>query len=1177
MAERLTEQQRQAVENRGGRLLVSAAAGSGKTKVLVDRLMGYLTDPVDPANLDDFLIITYTKAAAAELRGKIGAKLSERIAREPGNRHLQRQMQRLYLAKISTVHAFCADVLRDYAYCLDLPADFRVGDENECRELRQNAMEQVLEQAYSHAGESPAFCAFVDSQGLGRDDRLVPEILLKVYDSARCHMDPEAWLESCREQTAGSRWEDAAQTPWGAYLMQWLFSYLDLQIQAMEHCGERLAETAGLEKAAALVKENVQMLRRLRACDSWQALCGFGPLKFGTLRLPVKNNPDPQLTDVVKQVRNGCKEGLEKRMRPIYDSNEEIHRDMEQTAAAVEGMLELVRAFDRVYSGAKRSRRILDFSDLEHRMLDLLLGRARSGPTQAASEIGARFREVLVDEYQDSNAVQDAIFTALTRQRGNCFMVGDVKQSIYQFRLADPSIFLEKYRSFVPAEEALPGQGRKVLLSRNFRSGKAVLEAVNDVFRLCMSPQVGGLDYTDAEALRVGEGLPWPELGEPEVELHVIDARHDSRQEEAAFVAERICRLLDGTHMVRQGESLRPIVPEDIAVLVRSAKTSAPALQRALSARGIRVASGGGVNLLETQEVGTARAFLQTIANPRQDIPLLAVLASPLFGFTADELASLRCGGKNRCVYQSVLEAEGEKWRKFRDVLAALRREARSKRLPELLESALRLTRMEGVYGAMEGGAERVENLRAFYQTAADFDASGGRDLNQFLDYLTGMEEKGLNTAEGNGAAGCVRIVTIHKSKGLEFPVVVLCGLAREFNQESQRAQVLCDRELGLGLCAVDETARTRYPTLPKRAIAAKMGTEGLSEELRVLYVAMTRAKDRLIMTFSRENMAQRLAALAGRMALGGERLLAQEALCPGDWILMAAMRRTEAGELFAVSGHPHESRVSEIPWLIRLHEGGEVPSGAPAQTPNPAEGEQPSLSPETEARLRRMLAFRYGHLPATRTPSKQTATQRKGREKDREAAEYAPAPRESRQDWRTPGLRQGASGKEFGIAMHGAMQMLRFDACGDLQGIEQELMRLAEKRLLTREQCALVDRQMLADFFASEMGLRLRKGGNVLREFKFSLLDDAGAYGPGLEGEQVLLQGVVDCALVEADGITVLDFKTDRVTEATLEERAKQYAPQVGVYAQALERIFRLPVKRRCLYFFRMNRLVEL
>ena len=1163
MAEKLTPQQQLAVNDRGGKLLVSAAAGSGKTKVLVDRLLKYITDSNSPANIDEFLIITYTKAAAAELRGKIAGKLSEHIAMDPGNRHLQRQVQRLFLTKISTVHAFCADILREYAYRLDIPGDFRVADENECMQLRAYAMEQTLAHAYESVESDPDVQAFVDTQGLGRSDALVPQIIEAVYDSAACHLDPQQWMDDCVANADAAQAEDAAQTLWGRCLMEELFSYLDRQIVAMNRCAAAVDPIPGLEKPAALLRDTVLQLQHLRQSRTWDDVAARKHIDYGRLTFPKKADV-PEVTAPVKAVRKACKEGLEKKLQAFSDSSAQVLEDLRRSAAAARGLMVLVEAFKENYDRLKRGRRVLDFSDLEHKTLDLLLGKRRSASTAAAAEIGERFREIMVDEYQDSNTVQDAIFASLTGKKQNLFMVGDVKQSIYQFRLADPHIFLEKYEAYMPAEDALPGQGRKVLLSSNFRSGGGVIDAVNDVFGDCMSQEVGGLAYGEAEALR--EGIPHIPLHEPEVELHGILVAEDTYREEAAFVAERISQLLDGTHYVRQGDDLRPITEEDIVILLRSPGSVGMDFQDALEARGIRCSSGSGMDLLLTEEVCTLRSILQIISNPRQDIPLLAALASPVFGFSADDLALVRMADRNGSIYDALCAGDDPKSRQFLQMLNTLRQAAAMATLPELLERIFYLTRLDSVYAAMPGGAIRKTNLQEFYQLAADFGNAGSRDLDQFLEHLEMMEERGLVSVQ-DSAGGCVTIMSIHKSKGLEFPVVFLCGLSRRFNRESMREQVLCHKALGLGLSCVDIKNRVRYPTVSKHAIAAKIASESLSEEMRVLYVAMTRARDRLIMTYASANLPGEISDLVLRMGICQKELITSDVSCPGQWVLYSALKRTEAGEFFALGGRPTETFVRSSPWKIAVHE---VVASDAVDIPE-EEDAAPVLPGQVLASMKEAISFRYAHTAATVTPSKQTATQRKGRMKDQEAAESAPLPRPITRNWRK--LSTSASrGREYGSAVHAVLQYIRYEACKDTACVEQELQRLVEERFITAQQAELVSCEKLARFFATELGEKLRAGENVLREFKFSILDDAGEYAAGLSGEQVLLQGVVDCALIEPDGITVVDFKTDYVTEETVAQITEKYIPQVQTYADALSRIFELPVKTKALYFFHLD-----
>ena len=1168
MAEQLTPQQAMAVNDRGGNLLVSAAAGSGKTKVLVDRLMSYLTDPRDPANIDEFLMITYTKAAASELRGKIAAKLSERIAQEPENRHLQQQLQRLYMTTISTVHAFCGEVLRQNAYRLDLSADFRTAEENECAQIRDSVMQQLLENAYDTAGEDPDFCALVDTQGIGRDDRQLPQVLLKVYDSARCHLNPNAWLERCMEDGSPEGLTDASQTRWGRFLMDELFAYLDLQIVAMERCQSLATDAPGGESVAAFLNETLQQLRFLRQSETWDQIVARRDIEYGTLRFK-KDFTDEDLKDRIKVIRDGCKEGLKKALRPFADSSEQVLSDMDSTAAAVRGMVRLVQRFEQEYDLVKRRRRILDFSDLEHRTLDLLLGKHRTGPTAMAREIGRRYREVMVDEYQDSNAVQDAIYAALTAEKHSCFMVGDVKQSIYQFRLADPGIFLEKYASFKVAEQANAGEDRKVMLSRNFRSGGAVLSATNCVFERCMSPEVGGLYYGADEALY--EGIPHDPLGEAEVEFHGIEIRENTYPEEAAYVARRIKQLLDGTHMVRDKNGLRPIRPEDIMILLRSPNSVGEYFRLALEREGIPCAGTGGGDLLQTQEICVLRSVLQAIHNPRLDIPLLAAMASPVFGFTADDLAAMRSGKRGCSVYDALRQSEEPKAVEFIRLLQKLRQEARMENLSRVLEMVFNETRIDSIYAAMPDGAMREANLRTFYQMAAGMEAGGQMDLGRFLEYLDVMEEKGLITAADGGNAGCVGMMSIHKSKGLEFPVVFLCGLGRQFNQESKRAAVLCHKELGIGILAADSQRRVRYPTVARRAISAKISADSLSEEMRVLYVAMTRARDRLIMTYSSNDLQKEVSDLVIRSDMDCLNLSIREVTSPGEWVLLSALHRKEAYELFALASRPDQAKEYQHPWKIVV---AEAPEDEALQG---ILQEEVALQDEVVDDLELGLSFRYPYTAATQAPSKQTATERKGEETNQQASNQPTERKSHHRSWRKPSFASHeVSGKLRGSATHLALQYLRFENCGDQQAVEAEVQRLVAEGFLTEQMGAMVECHRLTRFFQTDIGKRLRTSENVLREFKFSILDDGAAYDPQLEGEKILLQGVVDCALMDDDGIVVMDFKTDRVTEETISEAAQRYRPQVEAYAEALSRIFEKKVKAKMLYFFQMDRFVE-
>jgi len=1167
MGEKLTPQQKMAVENRGGKLLVSAAAGSGKTKVLVDRLMSYLTDPLVPANMDDFLIITYTKAAAAELRSKISDKLTAYITEHPENRHMQQQIQRLHLAKISTVHAFCADILREYAYRLDISADFRIAEESECQEMMHVVLQQLLDDAYTEKIEDEAFRCFVDTQGLGRDDRQVPEIILQIYSSALCHLDPNGWLEWCLESANVEGMQDAGETVWGSYLIDDLHEYLTLQIDSLDRCIKEAEDVPGLEKPSALLSATVQSLKSLRSCNTWDAIAKHPSIEFGTLTFK-KEHKGTQLAERIKAVRNACKEGLPKKLRSFSDTSETVLLHLRESALASKGLVDLVKDFRTRYDKLKQVRRVLDFSDIEQKMLDLLLGRGRASITVTAEEIGTRFREIMVDEYQDSNEVQDAIFSALTQKRKNCFMVGDVKQSIYQFRLADPSIFLKKYDAFIPAETAQTGEGRKVLLSSNFRSSGGVISAVNDVFSECMSRRVGGLHYGEAEMLR--EGIPHIPLPEKEVSLYAINVKEDTYQEESSFVAKKIQELLDGTHLIRQDDTLRPITADDIVILLRSPGSVGGEFRYALETVGIPCTMGTDTDLLQAPEIETLRAILQIIHNPLQDIPLIAALTSPVFGFTADDLAKIR--GKNRYAsfYKALENDLNEKADAFLSVLSGLRQDARFLTVTQLVHQIFLRTSMLSIYGAMENGEELIRNLQSFCQIAADYESTGRKDLSYFLEHLTAMEEKGLSIASAV-PAGSVRIMSIHKSKGLEFPVVFLCGLSRTFNMADIQKQVLCHKELGLGLTHTNTAQRVRFPTIAKRAISAKISAETISEELRVLYVAMTRARDRLIMTYAASRLEDRLNEIVYRLDYSSRELLTAYVNCPGSWILMTALQRTEAGELFHLSDKPDNTCIRDDPWSIHVVEAGEI-IGEVFSDHSAAE----PLSPEIIEKMRYGLSFQYPHQQATGIPSKLTATQLKGRFKDQEAAEFTDDAQKRTLNFRIPASHKSSTkGTEYGNALHAVMQYLNFCKCTSIKDIRSDIKRITSSGLITTEQAEIVDVEKILRFFQTELGVKLRSGTEVLREFKFSILEEASDYYSGVSDDTILLQGVVDCALIEKEGITILDFKTDFITDANLDEKVNVYDTQVKTYAKALSRIYQKPVVASYIYFFSSEQLI--
>ena len=550
---------------------------------------------------------------------------------------------------------------------------------------------------------------------------------------------------------------------------------------------------------------------------------------------------------------------------------------------------------------------------------------------------------------------------------------------------------------------------------------------------------------------------------------------------------------------------------------------------------------------------------------------MLSVLMSPVFAFSANEMASMRSEDHFSCIYELLQNDQGEKARAFLATLTQLRQDARRYSLSELIQRIFLQTDMDSIYSAMPNGSLKEANLQAFYQIAADFEASSKRDLNQFLSYLDTVEEKGLRYGANEKVPGAVTIMSVHTSKGLEFPVVILASLSRRFNLENARSQILCDKDLGIGMCCADPKLRVRYSNIARRAIARKIVSDSISEEMRVLYVAMTRARDRLIMTYAVNNLQKDLQEMVAGVDMYDPLLCNGYVNCSGAWVMQSALRKTEAGELFALGGYPGNVTVQDSPWKISVV--NQISTQTPLQTPRE---EKSVITFDYVEKIRQSLSYVYPYAESVTTPSKFTATQLKGRNKDREAAENADERRPFHRNFRKASFSASQmNAQTYGNTIHTVMQYLNFAVCDDALAIQKELNRLVAEQFITGEQAKAVDPAIIERLFDTELGSKLRYAQSLLREFKFTILDDASKYVDGLENEQILLQGVIDCAIIETDGITLIDFKTDRVTDDSVEMVSQGYYGQVRAYSDALKRIYQLPIKSAWLYYFRLNRFV--
>ncbi len=1182
MAFPLTDEQRRAVENRGGALLVSAAAGSGKTRVLVERLLDRVSNGAD---IDRFLVITYTKAAAAELRGRIAKELNERLAEDPGDRHLCRQATLIYRTQISTVHSFCANLLREHAAALDLDPDFRLCDEGEAAVLMDQVLGRVMEKRYEDIDPAGDFAQLVDTMSAGRDDRRLMQIVLDVFRRIQSHPDPEAWLSEQEQVWQLDDVSDIAQTPWGRLLMEQAHEQAEYNLGRLQ----RALQWADMDAVLSMnygdsIRASITATQKLLAADSWDGMCAALPVPFPAAGRK-RGVEDEAAAARAKNLRERAKTQLNKLGEWFAEDSASLLTDLELARPAVRGLMALVRDFGRAFAEEKRRRGLLDFADLEHMAVRLLVDDA-GRPTEVARTCSARFDEVMVDEFQDTNRVQTAIFDAVSDGGKTLFMVGDVKQSIYRFRLADPTIFLERYRDYAPADLAADGQGRKLVLSRNFRSRPQVLEGVNDLFRDIMSTQLGEMEYTDDQALVPGRKADEP--GDWAVELDVVltdsdedgeDERTDKNLLEARNAARRIRQLLDQMQ-IPEGEGTRPLRPEDVMILMRSPGPVLHHYIRALEEQGIAWSADTGEDFFSFTEVNVALSLLRVVDNPRQDVALISTLRSPVYGFTADRLAQLR--SESRGDFFTAVEeaaARGEQdCVDFIRELDQLRTGAADRTCSQMIWHIYERTNLLGLFSAMPEGEQRRGHLLSLYELARQQEGAGCRTLFDFLLRLDRLRDSGQNVFKGSAPneSGGVRILTIHRSKGLEAPVVLVCGLGRQFNRTDLHNPVLFHQKLGIGLRYVDRERNIELDTLSRHAVARVLDNEMLAEELRLLYVAMTRARDKLVLSVSGAKLDKALADAWEELDNPVPPQLLAGCSNVGLWVLMSVMTRRCGQPLRRLAGiDTFVDRDYTIPWDVHVIEGESL-SGARRVSAKDQRQEQ-ALD---EGALRAGFEWNYAHQLAGNTPSKLTATQLKGRMLDREANEEGAQQEKTTSSAplyrpRFAAEKLGLTPAQRGTATHLVMQYLDFAHCGSPEQIAAQIAKLVEGEFITEQEGQVVDPSRLGAFFQTPLGRQLTQS-EVTREFKFSMLADAGDYYPGLAGEELLLQGVVDCWFETDEGITVVDFKSDWVSEQTIAQRAQQYKPQLDTYARALHAITGRPVTRRVLWFFALNRAVE-
>lgn len=1180
MGVKWTTDQQHAIECCKGSVLVSAAAGSGKTAVLVERVIRRLTDKDNPCSAEDLLIVTFTRAATAQMREKIGAAILKRLSEDPTDRHLRRQYMLLPFAKICTIDSFCNDLVRENFHALGISPDYSLLDNETAVIMKNDVCKAMLERAYEEDSDG-SFSGLSDMMSSGSSDEDFAKLIIKMYDISTAYPFPDLWLDSLIEEYSQP---DINKSCWGGIIKKYVCDMLDYCVSSSNDMMAAMESDSIVADAyGAAVQSDINMYAELRekVNRDWdEALEAFNTVKYmGLGRVP--KGYESETKNAVMTARKKLKDLLKKVPNIMCVSSGEHSEDVRLMRGPVTKLIELVKQFDREYSAEKDKMNSADFSDILHRALNLLAVSDGSGgyiKTDLARELSSHYVEILVDEYQDINEAQDMIFKAISADENNLFTVGDVKQSIYRFRQAMPEIFLRRRSTTHSFESGKYPLG--ITLGSNFRSRVGVTSCVNYIFRQLMSTEAGELEYDDSEALNAA--AKYPERDTPDCELHVVTDkgnRADTLEAQARYVARYIDRTVrEGKTLVTKGGALHPASYGDFCILLRTAKNVSSVYANALSERGIPVFSPETGGFFEAAEISFILSLLRVLDNPVQDIPLAAVMLSPLFGFSAGELADIRASAKERLeagetepLYRSVAASADEGSKKaaaFLKKIESLRRLSLTLSAGELVRRVCEETGFDAIVGAMPDGERRRLNIGLLCDYAEKYEAAGNLGLSGFIRFIDKVARTSgdlATAARPSENADIVRIMTVHQSKGLEFPICILADMQHAFNERDNTESVLISSSAGLGMKRRTEDGISVYDTASRRAAVITSERMGRSEEMRVLYVALTRAKENLVMVTSVPNPEKGLAKVAVECGIG-ERANPFAVLRMNnfsDLVLTALMRHPAADELRKLSG-------VDVPIFLPEKDRFKlkvVVSDSESFMAESANEQKIAAKPVFFDEVCERLDYSDPRSVLSSVPAKRAASDGSERGINRE---YFAS---SRPAFMSSG---GLTPAQRGTATHKFMQFSNYAAAR--ADIESELARLVDGGFLSEEEGKAVNVSAAKRFFMSSLAERIFASDNVMREKKFAALFPAKFFYPELTGEaaeeKIVVQGIADCVFVEDGKLVIVDYKTDTGVDA--EALLDRYSAQLGIYREALLQVLGMPVKETLLYSFFMNSTVK-
>lgn len=1267
-----TKEQLEVIGSRECNLLVAAAAGSGKTAVLVERIIQMITSRENPIDIDKLLVVTFTNAAASEMRERIGDAIGKALDENPENKHLQNQLVLLNKSSITTIHSFCLDVIKSNFHRINLDPNFRIGDQTECAILKQEAIEEVFEDLYEERDEG--FLNLVESYAERGGDKEVQDIILGIYSFAMASPEPKKWLIDSAERFNIDENFDFSQSIWARAILDTVKIEINGLCLNMERALKEVESIEELETFAEKLSVEYKKIADIsQACNkSWDeaykkmASMSFENYVKGVKRIS-KDAPSyiKESKEKAKTIRDKTKKSLESIVSATFNKdNDSIREEIKYLYNIVKPISSVVLRFEEEYSNKKREKGIIDFNDIEHFALNILTDIDEKGnivPSDIAVGYRNKFYEIFIDEYQDSNLVQEVLLKAVANtETPNRFMVGDVKQSIYRFRQAKPELFLQKYNNY---NDKKGSSHRKIMLYKNFRSREEVVDAVNYIFENIMNENIGEIEYTEKERLNLGANFN-VDTDEKSIiggatEIHLIqkdnkldddiindkddrinnkeneieeEEKLDNIQLEARMVGNIIKDLMkvneDGKiqKVYDKGiDGYRPVEFRDIVILLRATSAWAPVFADELMNMDIPTYADVGVGYFDTIEIKTILSLLQIIDNPMQDIPLISVLKSPIFGFTPEDLIDIRVQSKDKIFYEvlkSTAEYDGftdsqnetesefipseECINKSKDFLIKLKEFKEKSMYMSTDEFIWYLYTRTGYYayvGALPGGSQRQANLKVLFERAKQFEETSLKGIFNFVNFIEKLKKSSsdMGSAKTLGEnANVVRIMSIHKSKGLEFPVVICSAMGKNFNTQDFKKSILYHHNLGYGPQFVDYERRISFPSIAKEALKSKINIENLSEEMRVLYVAFTRAKEKLIITGSTRNIQDSIK----RWSNGIESLdtISQYEILKGknflDWIMPCVLRHRDLSNLLeevgldAVFNVEHNSK-----WYGKLWNKNDI------LVEKKSDEEKESIeeilekidvdNPDSDyySEIEEKLNYIYPYEFSTRKPATISVTEIKKIQNNYEE-ELINTIFEQKVILKKPLFIQNEeekekiSGTERGTIVHLVMEVLDLKNVSSVNDIKSQIRGFVSKGIITEKQASIVNPYKIYKFFASNIGKRMLNAEIINREksiyaqvnmkdiYIYEKLinnDDKKLY----DNESVMLRGIVDAYFEEDNQIVLVDYKTDFVNEENINQIIEKYKKQLDLYADIIETLTGKSVKEKCIYLFGVDEAV--